>query len=216
MPVDPFRIEEPPLYIATDGQTYLSTVVNKLRETDHLQTLFVIFNHYSDFRIKGDVLFPDPLMQARPKEWGLWVGASWPQWNYSTQVNTMLDVARSKLPVRYAAMQWRMELMPPKTLTKCADMFAESIISGMRQQGLSTIYVASDMPLGKDRSRSKSASFNAPEVAQARESIDHLVFRLNEASFHVRTWNDVKPKDGDEVSLECFPLDDAGAGADGF
>lgn len=201
VPTEPFKIDEPPLYIATNGETYLSSVVNKLRETDHLQTLFVIFNHYSDFKIKGGELFPDPLMQVRPKEWGLWVGAPWPQWNYSAQVNTMFTIAQSKLPERYAAMQWRMELMPPKVLQKCSDMFAEAIISGMRAKGLTTIYVASDMPLGKDRSRSKSASFNAPEVAQARESIDHLVYRLNEASFQVRTWNDLKPEDGDEVSL---------------
>lgn len=118
----------------------------------------------------------------------------------------MWSVARAQLPERYAALQWRMELIRPETLSKCADMFAESVISGMRHQGLETIYVASDMPLGKDRKKAKSASFNAPEVAHARESIDHLTFRLNEASFKVKTWNDVKPKDGDEVSFFALSL----------
>lgn len=195
----PFEITEPPLYIATNQETYLSNVVSHLRETDHLSTLFVIFNHYSDFKIKGGEPFPDPLLQERPKEWGLWVGAPWPQWNYSSSVDQMFRIAQAKLPERYAAMQWRMELMPPKTLLKCSDLFAESVISGMRGMGLDTIYVASDMPLTHEKTNSKSASFNWQEVAEARESIDHLMYRLNEASFKVRTWNDVKPKDGDDV-----------------
>lgn len=200
---DPFKIDEPPLYIATDVFTTLSTIVSHLRETDHLSTLFVIFNHYSDLRLKDHTPFPDPLLQHRPFEWGLWAGAPWPQWNYSTGVTTMFNVAKSRLPDRYAALQWRMELMRPETLQICSDLFAESVISGMRKMGLTTIYVASDMPLGKDRKMAKSASFNAPEVAHARDSIDHLMYRLNEASFKVRTWNDIKPKDGDEVRLWC-------------
>lgn len=108
-------------------------------------------------------------------------------------------MARSKLPEEYAAMQWRMELMPPKALQDCSDLFAESIISGMREQGLRTIYVASDMPLSHERTKSKSASFNLPEVQAARDSINHLVVRLKEAEFNVKTWNDVKPSDDDEV-----------------
>lgn len=178
----------------------MSSVVSHLRETDHLSTLFMVFNHYSDFRIKGGGSYPDPLLQDRPKEWGLWVGAPWPQWNYSVGVNTMFRAAQAKLPERYAAMQWRMELMPPKTLLKCSDLFAESVISGMRNMGLTTIYVASDMPLTSEKTNSKSASFNWQEVAEARESIDHLMYRLNEADFKVKTWNDIKPEDGDEVS----------------
>ncbi|KAM0786767.1 hypothetical protein ACM66B_002202 [Microbotryomycetes sp. NB124-2] len=202
VPHEPFKIEDPPLYVATTPATYLSTIVNHLRETDHLSTLFVIFNHYSDLRLKGDVQFPDPLLQQRPKEWGLWVGSPWPQWNYSTGVMDMFESAKAKLPRDYAAMQWRMELMPPKVLQDCSDKFAESIISGMREKGLKTIYVASDMPLTHERTKSKSASFNLPEVQQARESIDHLVYRLNEANFDVKTWNDIKPADDDETAIE--------------
>ncbi|KAK4052681.1 hypothetical protein OIV83_001968 [Microbotryomycetes sp. JL201] len=202
VPHEPFKIDDPPLYVATTPATYLSSIVDHLRETDHLSTLFVIFNHYSDLRLKGDVQFPDPLLQQRPKEWGLWVGSPWPQWNYSTGVMDMFEAAKAKLPREYAAMQWRMELMPPKVLQDCADKFAESIISGMREKSLTTIYVASDMPLTHERAKSKSASFNLPEVQQARESIDHLVYRLNEANFDVRTWNDIKPADDDEMAIE--------------
>lgn len=192
-----FAKDHPPLYIATNDETSLASVVSSLRETEPLSTLFVFFNHYSDLRTPSG--FDDPLLQARPIDWGLWAGAPWPQWNYSTQVNAMFRTSIAKLPEKYAALQWRMELVDPKTLMKCSDMFAEAVISGMRGMGLDTIYVASDMPIGPDRSKSKSASFNAPEVAQAKESIDHLTYRLNEASFFVKTWHDIKPKDGEKV-----------------
>ncbi|KAK4698363.1 hypothetical protein P7C70_g7915, partial [Phenoliferia sp. Uapishka_3] len=199
IPSEPFTFSEPPLYMATDDLTSMSTVVRTLRETESTSTLFVFFNHYSELR--APVPFDDPLLQARPKEWGLWTGEPWPQWNYSSQVDRMFDSAVAKLPDRYAALQWRMELIDPATLIKCSDMFAEAVISGMRNMGIDTIYVASDMPIGPDRKMSKSASFNPPEVAKAKESIDHLVYRLNEASFHVKTWNDIKPLDGEPTAI---------------
>lgn len=183
--------------MATNSDTKMDTVVRQLRETEALPTLFVFFNHYSELRAPEP--FPDPLLQQRPAQWGLWTGEPWPQWNYSSQVNAMFRTSIAKLPERYAALQWRMELVDPVTLMKCSDLFAEAVISGMRLMGLDTIYVASDMPIGDRPMMSKSASFNPPEVARAKESIDHLTYRLNEASFHVKTWHDIKPKDGDKV-----------------
>ncbi|KAM0752719.1 hypothetical protein T439DRAFT_323330 [Meredithblackwellia eburnea MCA 4105] len=201
IPAEPFEFRDPPIYMATNSETQLSTVVRTLRDTEPLSTLFVFFNHYSDLRT--DEPFVDPLLQQRPKNWGLWSGEPWPQWNYSTQVNAMFRTSIQKLPERYGAMQWRMELVNPDTLMKCSDLFAEAVISGMRNRGLDTIYVASDMPIGIDNKKttSKSASFNPPEVAQAKKSIDHLTYRLNEASFHVKTWNDIKPEEGDRHAI---------------
>ena len=199
IPSEPFTFADPPIYMATNSDTQMATVVHTLRDTEPLPTLFIFFNHYSELRPGGaHVPFKDPLIQQRPANWGLWSGEPWPQWNYSSQVNAMFRTSIAKLPVRYAALQWRMELVDPVTLMRCSDQFAEAVISGMRIMGLDTIYVASDMPIdgGKD---SKSASFNPPEVARAKESIDHLTYRLNEASFFVKTWQDIKPSDGDKV-----------------
>ena len=53
VPPEPFKIDEPPLYVATTHSTYMRSIVAHLRETDHLSTLFVVFNHYSDIRLKG-------------------------------------------------------------------------------------------------------------------------------------------------------------------
>lgn len=205
IPSEPFTFADPPIYMATNSDTQMATVVDVLRDTEPLPTLFIFFNHYSELRPGGaHIPFKDPLIQQRPANWGLWSGEPWPQWNYSSQVNAMFRTSIAKLPERYAALQWRMELVDPVTLMKCSDQFAEAVISGMRNMGLDTIYVASDMPIGQGK-ESKSASFNPPEVARAKESIDHLTYRLNEASFFVKTWQDIKPRDGDKVR-SIFPL----------
>ncbi|SCV70240.1 BQ2448_1634 [Microbotryum intermedium] len=198
----PFDISDPPIYVATNQDTTLSYLVRHLRETDNLSTLFVHFNHYSDIRIADGRPFPDPLLQERPKEWGFWVGASWPQWNYSTQVLEMFQTAQAHLPKQYAGLQWRMELVPASVLKNCSDLFADSVIDGMRQRGLKTIYIASDMPLSSQRKNSKSASFNWEKVIEAKEAIDHLVERLQGAHLSIMTWNDIKPALGDSEVIE--------------
>ncbi|KDE05703.1 hypothetical protein MVLG_03937 [Microbotryum lychnidis-dioicae p1A1 Lamole] len=199
---EPFDISDPPIYVATNQDTTLSYMVRHLRETDNLSTLFVHFNHYSDIRIADAKPFPDPLLQVRPKEWGFWVGAAWPQWNYSSQVQQMFRTAQAHLPEQYGGVQWRMELMPPSVLKNCSNLFAESVIEGMRQRGLKTIYIASDMPLTTQRKNSKSASFNWDKVLQAKEALDNLVDRLKGAHLSIMTWNDIKPSPNDRDIIE--------------
>lgn len=193
---EPFQFQDVATYVATRPNERLDSVVERLRPTFDTEVLFMVFNHLSDFYTED---FPDPLVQMRPT-WGLWSGAPFPQWNYSQSILSMARSARMRLPSKYAAMQWRMELVEPDTLIKCSDMFAETVIAECREKGFKTVYVATDMPIGEQK-RSKSASFNAPEVAQAMDSINHLLFRLREAEFEIKTWDDIMPNDDEPNAI---------------
>lgn len=48
------------------------------------------------------------------------------------------------------------------------------------------------MPIGEGKA--KSASFNAPEVAQAINALRHLLARIKESNLKITTWDDIRPE----------------------